>query len=147
MTAEDWSKDGDDSGDAVDVGSRDGLEIEVRRPAQRVVLLTLAGEIDLWTSFPLMEAILDSVHEHPALIAVDLSDAWFTDAAGPQVLLEGARRIGDGRTRFALICPAGSQVARLLEETGVHRALNVHESVDDALGPWLDEAGELPAGV
>ncbi len=47
--------------------------------------------------------------------------------------------------RFAVICPSDHRLAPQL--TGLNRALDVHESTDDALGPWLDNEEEMPAGV
>ena len=129
------------------MSSRDGFEIDVQRPAATVILLRVEGKLDLWTSLPLMDAIVDAFHEHPELIAVDVSDVLSMDGTGLRVLVEGARRIEEGRVRFAVICPAGSEVARPLDQADVQRVLTVHESLDDALGPWLDGAGELPAGV
>ncbi len=124
-----------------------GSEIDVQRPASGVILLALRGEVDLWTSLQLMESIIDAFHEHPELIAVDLRDVLSMDAAGLGVLAKGARHIEDGRVRFAVICPSDHRVMPLLQLAGIERALNIHESADDALGPWLGEAGETPAGV
>lgn len=143
----DWDKDADPFGDTIDASSRDGFAIEVQRPASRVILLTVEGELDLWTSLPLLDAILAAFHERPELIAVDVSDVLSVDGTGLRMLLEGSGHIEEGGVRCAVICRAGSEVARLLEQSDGHRAFNVHKSVDDALGPWLGEAGELPAGV
>ena len=134
--------------DAGGADSRDGFEIEVQRPAPGVILLRLQGEIDMWASLPLMERIIEAFHEHPALIAVDLSDVGFMDTAGLGVLVEGQRHIEDGRVRFAVICPSDHRVMRFLQLAGQEGALSIHESAADALGPWLDgKAGEVPAGA
>lgn len=146
----DWNNDADPLGDAIDaidVSSRDGFRIDVQRPAAAVVLLRVEGVLDLWTSLPLMDAILHAFSEHPGLIAIDLSDVLSMDDTGLHVLLEGSRHIEAGGVRFAAVCPAGSEMTRVLERADVQRTLNIHESVDDALGPWLDGVGDLPAGV
>ncbi len=147
MSSEDRSKAAGPSGDAIDVSSRDGFEIEVQRPASGVILLRVEGEIDVWTSLPLMDAIIEAFHEHPELIAVDVNDVPSIDGFGLRVLVEGAGHIETGRVRFAVICPARSEVGRLLGQTDSSLRLDVHESVDDALKGRLGEAGELPAGV
>ena len=147
MNSEHRSSEADAFGDAIDVSSRDGFVIEVRRPVPEVIVLRVEGKLDLWTSLPLMDAIIEAFHEHPELIAVDLSDVLAMDGTGLRVLAEGARHIEDGGLRFAVVCPAGSEVARLLEQDDARRTLSVHQSTDDALGPWLDAAGEFPAGV
>ena len=140
-------QDGDASVTAGDAGLGDGLEITVLRPAPRAVLLSLTGEIDLLTSFRLMDAISEAFAEGLALLAVDLSEVRFLDAAGLRVLTVSARHIQEARTRFAVICPEESPVRRLLELAGAQRELNVHESASAALRPWLgDEEGELSTG-
>ena len=144
---DDWRIDGGGSVQAGGSDSCEGFEIDVQHPATDVVLLSVRGEVDLWNSVALMEAIIGAFAEHPELIAVDLSDVAFMDAAGLRVLAEGAHHMEEARVRFAVVCPTSSQVAGLLGSANAHRLLNVHESTEDALGPWLDEAGELPAGV
>ena len=137
------SSDADPFVDAIDVSSRDGFEIDVQRPAATVIVLRVAGKLDLWTSLPLLDAILGAFHEHPELIAVDVSDVRSMDGTGLNTLVQGSRHVEEARVRFAVVCPAGSEMARLLERTDAHRALNVQQSVDDAVGPWLDAAGEV----
>ena len=126
------------------MSSRDGFAVEVQRPAPEVIVLRVEGELDLWTSLPFLDAILDAFSEHPELIAVDVNGVRSMDSTGLRVLVDGARHIEEGRVRFAVICRAGNPAARLLEQAGAQSAPDVHESVDDALGVWLDAAGERP---
>ena len=122
----------------------DHFQIEVLHPAPEVVLITLRGEVDLWTSFPLMEAIAAAVGEGPELIAVDLSQVRCMDEAGLRVLENGARHTLTGR--FAVICPEDSEMTPLLRRDGLHGALNLHQSAIDALRPWLADEDEELAG-
>jgi anti-sigma B factor antagonist len=126
---------------------QDEFAIETQHPADKVVLLALKGEVDVFTSLGLMESIIEAFAEHPDVIAVDLSELRFMDSAGLRVLVEGGRHIEDGGVRFVVILPSDNQLAHLPQLNGLHRVLNVSETMEDALGSWLDEAGELPAGV
>lgn len=126
---------------------QDGFEIETQRPAAKVVLLAVKGEVDVCTSLGLMESMIAAFAEHPEVIVVDLTELRFMDSAGLQGLLQSARHIEEGGVRFAVILPSDHPLAQLPQLIGLRRLLHVHESVEDALGPWLDEAGELPAGV
>ena len=108
----------------------------------------MKGEVDLWTNLSLMESIVEAFSERPALIAIDLSAVGFVDAAGLRALVAGARHIEESGGRFVVICPADTQMMRLFELAGAHRALDIHESADGALRPWLDgTAEELPTGA
>jgi anti-anti-sigma factor len=124
-----------------------GIEILAERPAPNVVLLRLTGKLDLWTSVSLMESIIAANAEHPELIAVDMSEAMSIDALGLRVLGEGARHLEDGGVHFAIISPAGHELARLPQLADLHRLLNVHESMDDVMRPLSGEAGEIRAGA
>ena len=126
---------------------QDGFEIETQRPTAKVVLLAVRGEVDVCTSLGLMESIIEAFAEHPEVIAVDLSELRYMDSAGLRVLLQSARHIEDGGVRFAVVLPSGHRLAQLPQLIGLRQLLHVYESVEEALGPWLDEAGELPAGV
>lgn len=98
-------------------------------------------------SLRLMESIVAAFGERPEVIAVDLSGLRYMDSAGLRVLVRGGRHIEDAGTRFAVILPPDHRLAQLPQRVGLRRLLDVHESMDDALRPWLDEAGEIPAGV
>jgi anti-sigma B factor antagonist len=126
---------------------QDGFEIEVHRPAAKVVLLAVRGEVDVCTSLGLMEAIVEAFSEHPEVIAVDLSELQYMDSAGVRVLIQSACHIEDGGVRFSVILPSEHRLAQLPQLIGLHRLLGVYGSREDALGPWLDEAGELPTGA
>ena len=115
--------------------------------AAGVVLLGLKGEVDVCTSLGLMEAMIAALAEQPEMIAVDLSGLWYMDSAGLRVLLQSARHMGDAGIRLAAILPSDHRLTQLPQLVGLHRQLSVHESAEDALRPWLDGAGEFPAGV
>ena len=141
-------RDGGRSEAAVGMDPRDVLEIEVLRPAPTVIVLGLTGEIDMLTSFRLMDAITEAFAEGPALLAVDLSGVRFMDVAGLRVLTLGGPLVEEGqRTRFAVICPEDNPVGRLLELAGAQRELTVHESAREALRPWLGDADGARSAV
>jgi anti-sigma B factor antagonist len=122
---------------------RDAFEIETTRPAAKVVILAVRGEIDICASHELMEAIIGAFGEHPEMIAVDLSELQYMDSVGLRVLVEGGRHIEGVGVRFGVILPPEHRLARLPQLIGLHRRLNVHESREVALRQWLDPESEL----
>jgi len=124
----------------------DDFEIETQRPSEEVVVLKLSGEVDLCTSFSLMESVADVVAERPEMIAVDLSGVKFMDGAGVEVLESAARHIDARHTRFTVICPSNHGVSRLLHLAGLHREAFLHESADEALRPWIGDEDDRSAG-
>jgi anti-anti-sigma factor len=143
----DHSKDAVPHGGAIDVSSRDGFEVEVQRPAPGVIVLRVGGALDLWTSLPLLDAILDAFRERPELIVVDMSDVLSVDDTGLRMLADGSGRVEQALVRFAIVAPPGSPPAGRLRRADAHRRLVVHESLDEALRPPLDVAGELSESV
>lgn len=125
----------------------DGFEIETQHPTGKVALIAVRGEVDVYTSLGLMESIIEAFARHPEVIALDLSGLRYMDSAGLRVLFESARHIEDAGVRFAVILPSDHDLAQHPQFVALHRTLTVHASVEEALGPWLDEAGGLPAGV
>ena len=132
-----------DPADMSDLHGHPGCEIVAERPFPKVVVLRVTGEVDLWTSVPLMESIIAAHAEHPELIAVDLSEVTFLDSAGLRTLEEGARLLEDGRVHFAVISPSSHELAHHPQLAGLHRLLNLHESIEDALGPWREHKSEV----
>ena len=52
----------------------DDFEIEVQRPADKVIVLKLSGEVDLCTCFSLMESVAAVVAEGPELLACPIPE-------------------------------------------------------------------------
>ena len=125
----------------------DDFEIEIQRPAAEVVVLKLRGEVDLCTSFALMESVSAVVAQRPELIAVDLSELEFMDGAGVKVLESAARHIDARHTRFAVICPSDHAVWRILQLAGLQGEACVYGSAVEALRPWTrDEDDDRSRG-
>ncbi len=125
--------------------TNDDFEIEVQRPAEAVVVLKPRGEVDLCTSFALMESVAAAVAERPALLAVDLSGVELMDGSGVKVLESAARHIDARHTRFTVICPSHNGVWHLLQLVGLHREAYVHESAEEALRQWIGDEDEDPS--
>ena len=96
-------------------------------------VLVAAGEIDLWTSPGLREALADALHRSDRVI-VDLARVRFLDSTGMAVMVEALRR--DDHRHDGALClvgPAGV-VARALEVTGLAKIFRVYPSVEQAVG-------------
>ena len=65
-------------------------------------------------------------------VLVDLSECGFIDSTGLSLLVEAKRRLADEDRAFAVCCP-DDDVRRLLELTGIDRAVGLFDSRDDAV--------------
>ncbi len=75
-------------------------------------------------------------------IVIDLSCTRYVDSAGVDMLFRLHDRLRERRSELLLVLPADSQLNRLIEIVGLHRAAAVHRSVGEALGACAQQAGE-----
>ena len=96
------------------------------------VVVSLAGELDLYNAEEVRRALLGSLTDAPELLVVDLEGVTFIDSTALGVLIEARSRMND-RSGFRLAAP-GLEVRRALEVSGLDRHFVVHDTVADAVG-------------
>ena len=96
-----------------------------------VVVVRLAGELDLYNAHQVREALVACSAENPQRLVVDLGEVQFVDSTALGVLVEVRSRMTD-KQAFVLAAP-GAETRRALEVSGLDRHFNVRESVDEAL--------------
>lgn len=81
------------------------LNLEVQESSGISVLKT-AGEVDLYSSPQLREALLAMINQCPGAAAVDLSGVPYMDSSGVATLVEGLKAAGQRGKEFRLIAPS-----------------------------------------
>jgi anti-sigma B factor antagonist len=94
------------------------------------VVIRLAGELDLYNADDMRRALAATEEGSPRRVVLDMSDVAFVDSTALGVLIEARSKLG---SRLVL---AALQLAtrRTLQVSGLDRHLQVHETVQDALG-------------
>jgi anti-anti-sigma factor len=100
-----------------------------------VVLVRLAGELDLYNADSLREALFDVAAQRPERLVVDLTEVQFIDSTALGVLIEARSKLPN-RRGFLLAAP-GLETRRALEISGLDRHFSIHETVDEAVGAKL----------
>jgi anti-sigma B factor antagonist len=95
------------------------------------VVVSLAGELDLYNAEEVRGALQDATAGEPAMLVVDLEEVRFIDSTALGVLIEARSRMAD-RGGFRLAAP-GLETRRALEVSGLDRHFLVHDTVADAL--------------
>jgi anti-sigma B factor antagonist len=95
------------------------------------VVVSLAGELDLYNAEEVRSALLDACSGEPGILVVDLEEVRFIDSTALGVLIEARSRMAD-RSGFRLAAP-GLETRRALEVSGLDRHFLVHDSVAEAL--------------
>ena len=102
------------------VDSRDGA-----------VIVSLAGELDLYNAEEVRRALLEACAAEPDVLVVDLGEVSFIDSTALGVLIEARSRMAE-RKGFRLAAP-GLETRRALEVSGLDRHFLVYETVPEAL--------------
>jgi anti-anti-sigma factor len=95
------------------------------------VVLSLAGELDLYNAEEVRAALLDACAADPGVLVVDLAQVRFVDSTALGVLIEARSRLSD-RGGFRLAAP-GLETRRALAVSGLDRHFLVHDTVAEAL--------------
>ena len=96
------------------------------------VVVSLAGELDLYNAHALREALLECCGEAPERLVVDLTEVKFIDSTALGVLIEIRAKLNN-RDGLLLAAP-GLETRRALEVSGLDKLFVVRDSVQDALG-------------
>jgi anti-sigma B factor antagonist len=111
-------------------GGRDSAVTGVDHRNEAVVL-SLAGELDLYNADEVRGALLEACAGEPKVLVVDLEEVTFIDSTALGVLIEARSRMAD-RSGFRLAAP-GLETRRALEVSGLDRHFLVHDTVAEAL--------------
>ncbi|CAL9669052.1 MULTISPECIES: STAS domain-containing protein [unclassified Streptomyces] len=96
-----------------------------------IILVTLAGEVDLDGSSQLREVLLDSVESAPGTV-VDFAEVGFLDSSGINVLI-CAHRAAESRGVWLRLAAPREAVARVLRLVGVDALIPCYPSAEQAL--------------
>jgi anti-sigma B factor antagonist len=92
-------------------------------------IVTLAGEIDLYTAPRLQSELLAAMKSaDPAQVVVDMSGVEFCDSTGMNVLLAAHRQACERGGDLTLAAPR-APVRKILEVTGLASVFTVHDDL------------------
>ena len=99
-----------------------------------VLVIAVGGRVD-WSGAQGFSLFLDDLVRRygPGAIVLDTSDLTYIASGGIRAMLIAARTQARSSARFAICSPEDSFLRSLLEVTGLGRALEIHETREDAL--------------
>jgi anti-sigma B factor antagonist len=95
-------------------------------------LLSVSGEVDLYTAPQLRERIVELIDEGNHRILVSLEKVGFMDSTGLGVLVSGLKRVKEHEGEFALVSTP-PQILRLLKITGLDQVFPLYATVEEAV--------------
>ena len=107
------------------------LEVDTTEQGGRSVV-SLRGEIDVYTAPRLRQALIDLVEQGSKDILVDMSRVDFLDSTGLGVLVGGLKRVkaNDGSLE---IVATSDRILKIFDITGLSKVFPMHTSVEEAL--------------
>ncbi|GGB75784.1 anti-sigma B factor antagonist [Knoellia flava TL1] len=104
-----------------------------------VVIVTVAGEVDVYTAPQLRSALEERLATGQNKIVVDLQGVAFIDSTGLGVLVGQLKALRKVDGSLFIVC-SDERILRLLAITGLDQILPLHDSVDAALAAVDEDA-------
>jgi anti-sigma B factor antagonist len=101
-------------------------------------VLSLRGEIDVYTAPLLRQALVDLIDQGTRNIVVDMERVDFLDSTGLGVLVEGLKRVRTRDGNLSIVA-THEKILKIFDITGLNKAFSLFGSVDDALAAHASE--------
>ena len=108
------------------------FEIKTEELGDDAYVISLAGEVDLYTAPEFKQQLLDVISQGAKHVIVDFSNTTFIDSTTLGVLVGGVKRLRPAGGSLALVC-TDENITKIFEITGLDRVFPIHSSRDDAL--------------
>ena len=106
-------------------------------------VVTVAGEIDLYTCGQLREALRQAVDDGPGTVVVDMTGVEWIDSTGLGTLV-GALKRARAKDGTVQVAGASDLIAKHFQVTGLSRLFGMHMTVGDALAALNAKAEVTP---
>lgn len=107
------------------------LSVTSREQDGRTVV-TVGGEIDVYTAPVLREKLNALVSEGHHHLVVDMEGVDFLDSTGLGVLVGGLKKVRQHEGSLQLVC-TDEKILKVFRITGLTKVFPIHDSVDEAL--------------
>lgn len=107
------------------------LKIESKE-ADGMGVISLEGEVDVYTAPKLKSRLIDLVDEGKYNIIIDLQKVDFMDSSGLGVLVGGLKRVKSHEGSIALVC-SQENILKIFRITGLVKVFPIYKSNEEAV--------------
>jgi len=107
------------------------LSLSTRTEGDRTVV-TVGGEIDVYTAPKLREQLIDLVTAGSYNLVVDMEGVEFLDSTGLGVLVGGLKRVRAHEGSLRLVCTQ-ERILKIFRITGLTKVFSIYGSTAEAL--------------
>ena len=113
------------------------FEIQDRRHGADAHVVTVAGEIDIFTAPELKQRVAAAIDSGAETVVVDLSGTTFIDSSSLGILIGAHRRVEHRHGRFVVACD-NPAIVKTFKITGLDQVFAIVPTVQDA----VDDSGQ-----
>ena len=108
------------------------INIQSERTSDGVAVITVAGELDLYTAPRLKENLLAALEDGVKKIVVDMTGVHFIDSSALGVLIGGVKRLKPNGGKLVLVS-VDENVNWIFQITGLNSVFEIYDTRDEAL--------------
>jgi anti-sigma B factor antagonist len=108
------------------------FEIKTEKLREDAYVISLAGEVDLYTAPEFKQQLLEVVGQGGKNVVVDLSNTTFIDSTTLGVLVGGIKRLRPNGGRLSLVCD-DRNITKIFEITGLDKVFPIYATRDEAV--------------
>jgi anti-sigma B factor antagonist len=108
------------------------FDINTERLDGGTAVITLAGEVDLYTAPDFKQQLLDVISDGSRNVIVDFTKATFIDSTTLGVLVGGVKRLRTNDGNLSLVC-SDRNITKIFEITGLDRVFPIYATRDEAI--------------
>lgn len=108
------------------------LRVELVETAEKIVVIELEGEIDIYTAPEFRDVLLQAIDGGARKVVVDVSKVTFMDSTGLGVFVSGEKRIRPLGGLLVIVC-RDETIRRIFQITGLADVFTFSETREDAL--------------
>ena len=109
------------------------FKIETEQLGEGVYVISLGGEVDLYTAPEFKQQLLDVIEQGAAHVVVDLTGTTFIDSTTLGVLVGGVKRLRTKDGQLSLVC-SDRNITKIFEITGLDRVFTIYATRSEAVG-------------
>jgi anti-sigma B factor antagonist len=108
------------------------FDITTEKLFDRVYIISLAGEVDLYTAPEFKQQLLEVIGQDASHVIVDFSDTTFIDSTTLGVLVGGVKRLRTNGGQLSIVC-SDRNITKIFEITGLDRVFSIFGTRDEAV--------------
>lgn len=108
------------------------LTLNVYSEPPAFTVITVSGEIDVYTAPKLREKLIGLVEDGSYQLTLDMEGVEFLDSTGLGVLVGGLKRVRAHDGWIDLVCTQ-SRILRIFKVTGLNKVFSIYNSVAEAI--------------